>query len=55
MSYHFLERKDPRVDVLFQGLDNMEPVSYTHLPVRYVRDDTRGQRDRQGVGSADHP
>ena len=24
MSYHFLERKDPRVDVLFQGLDNME-------------------------------
>lgn len=24
MSYHFLERKDPRVDVLFQGLENME-------------------------------
>lgn len=24
MSYHFLERKDPRVDALFQGLDNME-------------------------------
>ena len=42
MSYHFLERKDPRVDVLFQGLENMErliaamedapkSVSYTHL------------------------
>ena len=27
MSYHFLERKDPRVDVLFQGLDNMERVN----------------------------
>lgn len=24
MSYHFLERKDPRVDALFQGLENME-------------------------------
>lgn len=24
MSYYFLERKDPRVDVLFQGLENME-------------------------------
>ena len=24
MNYHFLERKDPRVDVLFQGLENME-------------------------------
>ena len=23
-NYHLLERKDPRVDVLFQGLDNME-------------------------------
>ena len=23
MSYHFLERKDPLVDVLFQGLDNL--------------------------------
>lgn len=26
MSYHFLERKDPRVDVLFQGLDNTEQL-----------------------------
>lgn len=24
MSYYFLDRKDPRVDVLFQGLENME-------------------------------
>ena len=23
MSYHFLERKDPRVDVLFQGLESV--------------------------------
>lgn len=29
MSYHFLERKDPRVDVLFQGLDNMERLIAT--------------------------
>lgn len=24
MSYYFLDRKDPRVDVLFQGIENME-------------------------------
>lgn len=30
-------------------------IRQTGRPVRYVRDDTRGQRDRQGVGGADHP
>jgi len=29
MSYHFLERKDPRVDALFQGLENMERLIET--------------------------
>ena len=24
MSYHFIERKDPHVEVLFQGLENLE-------------------------------
>ncbi len=26
MSYHFLEKKDPRIDVLFQGMENMEKI-----------------------------
>ena len=24
MSYHFLDDKDPRIDVMFQGLEKME-------------------------------
>lgn len=24
MSYHFIERKDPHIEVLFQGLENLE-------------------------------
>ena len=24
MSYHFIEKKDPHVEVLFQGLENLE-------------------------------
>ncbi len=26
MSYHFIEKKDPRIDVLFQGLEHMDKV-----------------------------
>ncbi len=26
MSYHFLEKKDPRIDVLFQGMENIEKM-----------------------------
>ncbi len=26
MSYYFLEKKDPRIDVLFQGMENMEKM-----------------------------
>ena len=24
MSYHFIDKKDPRIDVMFQGLEKME-------------------------------
>lgn len=24
MSYHFIDKKDPRIDVMFQGLENGE-------------------------------
>ena len=24
MNYHFIEKKDPHVEVLFQGLENLE-------------------------------
>ena len=26
MSYHFLDDKDPRIDVMFQGLEKMEKM-----------------------------
>ena len=26
MSYHFLDKKDPRIDVMFQGMDKMEAM-----------------------------
>ena len=26
MSYHFLDKKDPRIDVMFQGMENMEAM-----------------------------
>ena len=26
MSYHFIDKKDPRIDVMFQGLEKMEKM-----------------------------
>ena len=26
MSYHFIDKKDPRIDVMFQGMEKMEKM-----------------------------
>ena len=26
MSYHFIDRKDPHIDVMFQGLEKLEKM-----------------------------
>ena len=26
MSYHFIDKKDPRIDVMFQGMEKMETM-----------------------------